>query len=278
MKILIPTDGTHESLRAVKFVAARRAFWNNCQHELEVFNVQKALTENFYERSARRTMARLYAEQADSVFEAVYEPLQAGGCYAIFQYAVGDTVDKVVEEADQRNVDLILTGKRKRNDMRERMNESIAMGILNDTQCPMLILRDENIPDGADLRVGIGVDGSRYSYSSMVFAAQYPDFFGANAKFVLMHGHEGADEGTREAVKRKQLDCFDPLIERAGLNVEKVISDLDPVETVLRTIEEKKLDVLILGARGAGGYADAALGRTATAIMEKTNIPILFIQ
>jgi nucleotide-binding universal stress UspA family protein len=51
-----------------------------------------------------------------------------------------------------------------------------------------------------------------------------------------------------------------------------------PVEEILRLAKSKKLDLIVIGARGKGRVAELFLGSVSNAILHKSTIPVLVVK
>nr|WP_321245403.1 universal stress protein [uncultured Psychroserpens sp.] len=117
--------------------------------------------------------------------------------------------------------------------------------------------------------IGIGVAFSPNLKANLYEAARLSLFF--ESKLVLIHVGEKSDEK-----KRQILDIIQPFI-KDNLNYELVFKTGNPVDVILSVSEEKKVDLLILGALQKENFVQYYLGTIARNITRQANCSILLL-
>jgi nucleotide-binding universal stress UspA family protein len=59
---------------------------------------------------------------------------------------------------------------------------------------------------------------------------------------------------------------------------EILVSKGNPVEEILKTAEESKCDVIVMGTHGHGSFADAMIGSTARRVVRRSPIPVFTVR
>lgn len=117
--------------------------------------------------------------------------------------------------------------------------------------------------------IGIGVAFSPNLKANLYEAARLSLFF--ESKLVLIHVGEQSDEK-----KQQILDTIQPFI-KDNLNYELVFKTGNPVDVILSVSEEKKIDLLILGALQKENFVQYYLGTIARKITRQANCSILLL-
>jgi len=117
--------------------------------------------------------------------------------------------------------------------------------------------------------LGIGVAFSPNLKANIYEAARLSLLFGS--KLVLIHVGE-----TSEEKEKKLHDILDPFIKQ-NLNYEVVFKIGNPVDVILSTSEEKKVNLLILGALQQENFVQYYLGTIARKITRQAKCSILLL-
>jgi nucleotide-binding universal stress UspA family protein len=80
------------------------------------------------------------------------------------------------------------------------------------------------------------------------------------------------EEGT------KALASARALLDQAGISYEHHIGIGDIAQTIIDYANEKNCSQIVMGARGAGGFAGTLLGSTANRVAQATPVPLLLVR
>jgi manganese transport protein len=102
---------------------------------------------------------------------------------------------------------------------------------------------------------------------------------------VVIHVVEGPGAayygaGTDDRESRSDRNRMEQLVEhlrRQGLRAEGALGFGAPAEELVRFAEERRLDMLVLGAHGHRFFADLALGQTVSPVLHHLRIPVLVV-
>ncbi|WP_040279564.1 universal stress protein [Psychroserpens damuponensis] len=117
--------------------------------------------------------------------------------------------------------------------------------------------------------IGIGVAFSPNLKANLYEAARLALFF--ESKLVLIHVGEKSDDKTQQI-----LDVIHPFI-KDHLNYDLVFKTGNPVDVILSVSEEKKVDLLILGALQKENFVQYYLGTIARKITRQAKCSILLL-
>ena len=117
--------------------------------------------------------------------------------------------------------------------------------------------------------IGVGVAYSPNLKANLFEAARLAVFF--NSKLFLIHVGESSEE--KNSMLKQILKSF----EKDNLNYEVVFKKGEPVDVILSTVEEKKIDLLILGAVQRERFLKYYVGSIARKITRAAKCSILLL-
>jgi nucleotide-binding universal stress UspA family protein len=121
----------------------------------------------------------------------------------------------------------------------------------------------------------VGVDGSRNSQRALEWAAQLASELGAGV--LAVHAFGLLDQLSAEQVERSfETDWCEPL-DRVDAKSRRRLVDGPPAMALLRVAEEERVDLIVVGSRGAGGYPDRQLGSTSLQVVQQARVPVTVI-
>jgi nucleotide-binding universal stress UspA family protein len=135
-------------------------------------------------------------------------------------------------------------------------------------------------------RVLVGVDGSAHARRALDWAIVLADASGAevvavHAVGLLVHpkdggapvaGHSHLDQLRHEL----ESDWCSPLIE-SGIPHRFFLLEGPADEVLLGVADREAADIIVVGRRGAGGFAELLLGSTSLRVTEQADRPVLVV-
>ena len=119
----------------------------------------------------------------------------------------------------------------------------------------------------------LGYDGSEGSEKAAELALSLGQKY--EAKVVVCHAY-GRSPVTAESGEVKEF--LEPVIERlrqSDVTAELSIPDELPAEGILRAADETDADLIVVGSRGRGTFADLLLGSTAERVVRFAKVPVV---
>jgi nucleotide-binding universal stress UspA family protein len=142
---------------------------------------------------------------------------------------------------------------------------------------------------GTRQRVVVGVDGSAESVAALGWAARYAAATGAAVRAVLAWHYPaaagvvplGAPEQVTEQVEGQMREHLDKAIAAAypgadGERPEPVVSEGHAAEVLIG--ESKAADLLVVGHRGHGAFAEMLLGSVAIHCVNSAACPVVVVR
>ncbi|MER7014462.1 universal stress protein [Saccharopolyspora sp. NPDC000359] len=121
--------------------------------------------------------------------------------------------------------------------------------------------------------VVVGVDGSDSSAQAADWAAAEADRRHAPLHVVLANDDPMRTEHAEDAVSRMAAKCR---ADHPGLDVTAEVATGRPVEVLLD--QSAAADLLVLGARGLGGFARALLGGVSLSVASRASCPVVVVR
>ncbi len=208
----------------------------------------------------------------------------------------GATVRRIVREGHPINeltalvgeigADLVVVGPHGRGRLQSIMLGSVSQSLLHAMPTSILVARE---PVGAPERVLLAFDGSPHSLSAARFLAGFPLPAGAQIDVLgvvdgmqsLYTEHGAADLRDLVALQRRGaaevIQEAVGVLEAAGRTAMATIRDGDPKREILAAVRELKSDVIVVGARGTGGFLGLHLGSVSRAVSKAAPCSVLVV-
>lgn len=297
MRILVPVDGSTNSLNAVSFISTRKTLLGS-NPEIELLNVQLPLPARACRLVGQEAIQRYYEDEAEKVFEPARKILEKVGFKASESFVVGEAAPSIANAAEKTGADLIVMGSRGQSALKGLFFGSVSNGVLAQSKCPMLIIRGSVQPAGDALKVGIAVDGSKYGRAAIRYALRHISLFGTGANFYLLNvvsDYAGAvmpdmagmalpalsEEEVLELQREEFNEAVDPLrplLAKAAVKTKEVCLVGNPGDEIAAFAKKRKLDLIVMGSHGYGRFKSAIMGSTATRIAASGDVPLLVIR
>ena len=299
MKILMPIDGSIFSKSALSFVASRTALIK-LEPEIELLNVQYPVSLRVM-RAAGSDLVRSHHEsEANKVLKPALAALKRAGVKAKATAVVGSPGDEVSRLAVKGATDLIIMGSHGHTGLKNILFGSVTQTVLASCTTPLLVLRSDAVPKKDSLKVGIALDGSKYSLGVVRYIVKHHSLFGEKPAFTLIHvvpdllklvmpGFTGGepvrgldpDQVTemRRAATERAISPARRMLAAAGFEtLEAPLVDNNPGDAIAAFATKSKFDVIAMGSHGEGKFRSAMLGSVASRVAAKCHIALLFIR
>lgn len=299
MKILMPIDGSAFSKLALSFIASRTALINS-QPEVELLNVQYPVSLRVV-RAAGSDLVRSHHEsEANKVNKPALAALKRAGLKAHATALVGSPGDEVSRVAAASAADLIIMGSHGHTGLKNLLFGSVTQTVLASCTTPLLVLRSDAVPKKDSLKVGVALDGSKFSLAVVRYIVKHHALFGEKPVFTLIHvvpdllklvmpGFTGGEPvrgldpeqvaEMRRAATERAISPARKLLESAGFEIaEAPLVDNNPGDAIAAYATKNKLDMIAMGSHGEGKFRSAMLGSVATRVAAKCHTALLFIR
>ncbi|MFJ4747183.1 universal stress protein [Streptomyces albogriseolus] len=285
--VVVGVDGSASSLGAVE-AAAREARWRGAGLRV----VHAFLWPAMHVPRGRSPLGPPEGEPHNRVEHLVAEAVArardtAPGVEVSHVVVTGEPV--TVLEAQSRAADLVVVGSRGMGGFVGLLIGSTAVHLAAHGRCPVLVVREGGDEKGP---VVVGVDGSAAGERAIEFAFAEASLRGAPLRAIhawtLWNAppselHEGADtyvampEGVAEAEERLVSEALAGCRERyPGVSVESRALRGQTREALIEASRSARL--LVVGARGRGGFAGLMLGSVSQAVLHHAHCPVALVR
>ena len=299
MKILMPIDGSIFSKSALTVVASRTALIK-LEPEIELLNVQYPVSLRVMRAAGSDLVRSNHESEANKVLKPALAALKRAGVKAKATAVVGSPGDEVSRLAIKGATDLIIMGSHGHTGLKNILFGSVTQTVLASCTTPLLVLRSDAVPKKDSLKVGIALDGSKYSLGVVRYIVKHHSLFGEKPAFTLIHvvpdllklvmpGFTGGepvrgldpDQVTemRRAATERAISPARRMLAAAGFEtLEAPLVDNNPGDAIAAFATKSKFDVIAMGSHGEGKFRSAMLGSVASRVAAKCHIALLFIR
>lgn len=188
----------------------------------------------------------------------------------------------LMQAADKEDADLIVVGPEGHGPLASLHIGSLAHHLAHYTERPLAIVPEPGADLGFD-RIVVGLDGSDGSADAARWCADVAARLGAHV--VAVYAFKPPIEWMPEADPRSwvqstqhELDEWVAPLRDAGVSFETFVArDAHPVEGLVQTIDRTNADLVVVGARGIGGFLGLRVGRVPLQLVHHTQIPVVMI-
>ena len=95
--------------------------------------------------------------------------------------------------------------------------------------------------------------------------------------WVIAIGQDSVDNAAREEMAAIEQGIR-PLFERAGAAYRMMQKTGHPVDSILHVAETEKVDLIVIGSRGLGGFKEFLLGSVSSGVLHHASCPVLIVR
>ena len=217
-------------------------------------------------------------------------PLVSTGVTVRTHIAEGNTAAEIVRHAADRDVDLVVMGTHGRSGFDRLTLGSVAEKVLRKSPCPVV-----TIPPGAARDATVvpvrqilcPTDFSTCSEQAMDFALSLAAR--ANAAVTALHVVETIDarpelSGAMAELQERRCDTERGYLEEInaartdGNRITNAVTLGRPHLEILRMMEERTIDVIVMGVRGRGAVDITLFGSTTNHVVRRARCPVVTVR
>lgn len=206
-----------------------------------------------------------------------------------------EPADGILGAAKRFSADVVVLGWRGHGAFRRLLMGSVSRRVVEGSSGSVLVVRRR----AREIRrVVIGVDSSQNARRAVDFAArldrdglkqvtvvcvvepkalQTAGLLPSSVRATVNHGLVVLNKQLMSRARR-EVDSAAARLKRAGWSVRAEVRSGAPLAELLRVVEERESDVLIVGARAAGGVKRALLGSVAAGALNHSSVPVLLVR
>ena len=142
-KVLVPIDGSSNSLRAARHVVTQ--FMNNHRIEVHLLHVRTPLSQHVARFLSRGTRSAFHRDEADKALAPAREMLKRFGVPYTEHVEFGDKAEAITRTAQDLGAAQIVMGTARKNSLTRLVEDSITNRVLELTQVPVEIVAGEAV-------------------------------------------------------------------------------------------------------------------------------------
>lgn len=194
----------------------------------------------------------------------------------------GDPRDVVARVAGTKDADLVVLGRSGRGGGPGFLHlGSVVEHTAHHVQRPLVVIPPTDI--GPIRRIVIGVDGSAESAAAVEWCAELASAVGASViaaeveEPIFEWTPSWDDENWRRRAEHDVANWLAP-VTRSGVASEAVATrHLHPADGLLGVASARRADLLVIGTRGAGGFAGLRFGGVAMKVLHRASLPLALV-
>lgn len=280
--IVVGVDGTEDGLHAVDYAAAESRRIAAPLHLLHVV----ALPSGVYAPASTASMLRKAGERAVRAARDRAEKAGVSSADIHEQVADGQAVPGLVEAA--RDARVVVIGRRDMSGFERVFAGSTSVGVSGRADCPVVVVPHKWTGQTTFGRVVVGLDGSARSLPALALAVAEAQ--ARAAELVALRAWQSPT--TYYLYDPAVLTSIGAWPETAKLETAETLAgwaEQHPDLTITRVFEHEhpatalvaqstSADLLVVGARGGGGWHGHSVGSVARAVIGASWCPVLLVR
>jgi nucleotide-binding universal stress UspA family protein len=275
--LLCPTDFSAQSLHAIQFAAFAAAQYQGTVTLLHVDTFEKTPIGHFQPRpeirERHRSAVRAFCDERFSIISNSAK-LERASTKRFVRF--GTSYHEIIDEAESGQYSAVVISTQGLGLSSPHLIGRTAERIVRLCRTPVLTIRPQKEPLPAQIRTILcPTDFSEYGNYAIPYAISIARKF--KAAVVFLHT---ADLSVSDP--EKLLDRFpDPSVyhdQASDVRFDRLIGrDVEPENTIERVVEEREIDLIVMGTHGARGLRRVQIGNTTEEVIRRVTVPVLAV-
>jgi len=277
-RMVVPLDG---SLTAEAILPqVRRVLYRNDSEIILVRAVEPPLVDNAI------MLAEEILAAAREYLLAKAERLQQEGVRVRSIVRFGSPAGVILDVVASEKATMVALATHGATGLKRLLFGSVAETVLRKSPVPVFLVRPfwsyDLAPAGApELRpvrnLLLPVDGSGLALQALPGIVEFARLF--ESRIILLRIFEGADRRAVVAPEttraREELEELAGAIEDHGVKAVRLLGTGEPVDRILKTVGEQKIDLIAMATRGRSGLSRLKEGSITEQVLRKAEVPLL---
>ena len=138
LRVLVPVDGSENSLRAVQFVLKKALLYKE-PLELHLLNVQHPFPGTI--QGVHEQAERYHHDEGAKVLASARKALDAAGVKYVYHISVGEAAEAIAYFAKEKKIEQIVMGTRGLGSIANMLLGSVASKVLHLVDVPVLLVK-----------------------------------------------------------------------------------------------------------------------------------------
>lgn len=284
--ILIPTDGSPGTERAVAYALTFADYYDAAVHALSVVEPQSTVDDLIEETELADTARTAVEEDAHNATNEIAARASERGIDVTEEVREGLPHTVITGYADEIDADLIALGTHGRTGIERFLVGSTAERVVNTADVPVLTVRlaDDTEPRLNDILVP--VDGSTAAENALEYGLDIAERTNASLHAIYVVDetvYEFGDVpksivGSLRQGGRETLDDATETADAAGVDIETSLLRGVPYRKISEYVTDNDIDFIAMGAYGRGDRERFLLGGTTDKVVRSVEIPVLTVR
>jgi nucleotide-binding universal stress UspA family protein len=265
-RLLLVTDGSVFSDGAIR---EGLAFATRCSSKVYAISVLETNPEyetigsNVFEKEEAETRQHLEAVKKKAVDSGLR-------CETVFLHG-GEPYRMIVDEAAERNIDMIVMGRRGRKGLAKLLLGEVAAQVIGHAPCKVMV-----VPKAAKIgykNILVATDGSKHSEAAAHDAINIAKQCGG--RLTALSVHRSKDE-SQEA--KSNVDKVVELAQKEGISVEALTPAGKSYDVIVETAGGRGVDLIVMGAYGKTGLKKILMGSSTEKVIGLAGCAVLVVK
>ena len=264
-KLMLATDRSEFSEGAIREAIN---FAKKCSSKLYVISVletspdYETIGSRFFEKEEDEALKHLESIKARAAGEGL-------NCEIIFHRG-GETYKYIVDEASEKNIDMIVIGRRGRKGLAKLLMGTVAAKVIGYAPCKVLV-----VPKAARIgfqKILVATDGSKHGIAAVAEAISIAVRCGSSL-IALSSGR--TDEELKSA--RINTDYVLEMARKEGIHAEAVTPQGSSYEAIVDTAGGSGVDLIVMGAYGRTGLIKILMGSSTERVIGLAGCAVMVV-
>lgn len=140
------------------------------------------------------------------------------------------------------------------------------------------------------MKILLAVDGSAFTKKMLAYVTTHDELFSASNDYAVLSVQPGIPPRARAALGKEVVDKYHAeeadkvlapvvkFLKRHGLPVSSSYKVGQAGETIAKTAESGKFDLVVMGSHGHGTLGNLVMGSVATKVVAQCGVPVLLVR
>lgn len=219
-------------------------------------------------RTDRHVIEELQSAGADLLEEVAKELVSRE---VVAELKFGEASGSIAGVAEETRAEFLVVGSRGLGSMSALLLGSTSLWLAGHAPCPTVVV-PESGGTTTDAPLLCAVDDSEESRAAVATAAKLAERL--DVELVLVHAEP---DGARVSAAEELLARL--VAERGlGTSPARIVAEREPAEGIVETAAARGVEMIVIGSRGRGALASAALGSVSSAVATRAPCPVMIVR
>ncbi|MDY6991839.1 MAG: TSUP family transporter [Pseudomonadota bacterium] len=268
-KVLVVTDGSEFSEGAV-----REAIRLVQRSDGQLYALSVAVTNPEYEALAPKLLQKEEDEAIARLEQMKSRAGEAGvDCHIVLRHGL-EVYQEIVDEAENNQIDVIVTGRRGKSGLMRLMMGSTTAKVIGHAHCSVMV-----VPRAAHIegqRILLAVDGSRYSDMAASATISIARQLHAPVSVISVAHSEHKEQRHQEA--DQTVGRVTHFLSQEGIQVNGEVLTGRPGEAIVEAAHARGIDLIIIGSHGRTGLERMLMGSVSDKVIGHAQCAVLVVR